>query len=105
MTPDDVIPLHLADVTYPPSHPLAGQNGPVSLLCTVAHCRRISANLFLVGAEFACVINPNEPAACDDAMDHPFVFGRWPASHTASTPINSVPDVVINVGALLEVEK
>ena len=29
MTPDDVIPLHLADVTYPPSHPLAGQDGPV----------------------------------------------------------------------------
>ena len=29
MTPDDVIPLHLADVTYPPAHPLAGQDGPV----------------------------------------------------------------------------
>jgi glyoxylase-like metal-dependent hydrolase (beta-lactamase superfamily II) len=29
MTPDDVIPLHLADVTYPASHPLAGQDGPV----------------------------------------------------------------------------
>jgi len=29
MTPEDVIPLHLADVTYPASHPLAGQNGPV----------------------------------------------------------------------------
>jgi N-acyl homoserine lactone hydrolase len=29
MTPDDVIPLHLADVTYPVSHPLAGQDGPV----------------------------------------------------------------------------
>ena len=29
MTPDDVIPLHLADVTYPTSHPLAGQDGPV----------------------------------------------------------------------------
>ncbi len=29
MTPDDVIPLHLADVTYPPSNPLAGQEGPV----------------------------------------------------------------------------
>src|SRR5437867_13056312 len=29
MTPDDVIPLHLADVTYPASHPLAGKNGPV----------------------------------------------------------------------------
>src|SRR6266550_2006921 len=24
MTPDDVIPLHLADVTYPASHPLVG---------------------------------------------------------------------------------
>ena len=29
MTPDDVIPLHLADVTYPASHPLARQDGPV----------------------------------------------------------------------------
>jgi N-acyl homoserine lactone hydrolase len=29
MTPDDVIPLHLADVTYPATHPLAGQDGPV----------------------------------------------------------------------------
>ena len=29
MTPADVIPLHLADVTYPASHPLAGQDGPV----------------------------------------------------------------------------
>jgi N-acyl homoserine lactone hydrolase len=29
MTPDDVIPLHLADVTYPVSHPLAGKDGPV----------------------------------------------------------------------------
>jgi N-acyl homoserine lactone hydrolase len=29
MTPDDVVPLHLADVTYPASHPLAGQEGPV----------------------------------------------------------------------------
>ena len=48
---------------------VAGQNGPVSLLCSVAHCRRINANLFLVGAEFACVINPNDPAACDDAME------------------------------------
>lgn len=29
VTPSDVIPLHLADVTYPASHPLAGQDGPV----------------------------------------------------------------------------
>lgn len=29
MTPSDVIPLHLADVTYPSSHPLAGTDGPV----------------------------------------------------------------------------
>src|SRR5437870_13689801 len=29
MTPDDVVPLHLADVTYPGSHPLAGKDGPV----------------------------------------------------------------------------
>ena len=29
MTADDVVPLHLADVTYPESHPLAGTDGPV----------------------------------------------------------------------------
>ena len=29
MTPNDVIPLHLADVTYPAQHPLAGQTGVV----------------------------------------------------------------------------
>lgn len=29
MTPDDVIPIHLAEVTYPSAHPLAGQDGPV----------------------------------------------------------------------------
>lgn len=29
MRPDDVIPLHLADVTYPEIHPLAGQEGIV----------------------------------------------------------------------------
>jgi len=29
VTPDDVVPLHLADVTYPASHPLAGKDGPV----------------------------------------------------------------------------
>jgi glyoxylase-like metal-dependent hydrolase (beta-lactamase superfamily II) len=29
LTPGDVIPLHLADVTYPAAHPLAGQVGPV----------------------------------------------------------------------------
>src|SRR5436305_1260078 len=29
MTPEDVVPLHLADVTYPESHPLAGQDGLV----------------------------------------------------------------------------
>src|SRR2546430_1860399 len=29
MTPSDIIPLHLADVTYPASHPLSGQDGPV----------------------------------------------------------------------------
>ena len=29
MTPDDVVPLHLADVTYPAQHPLAGQTGVV----------------------------------------------------------------------------
>lgn len=29
MTPEDVIPVHLADVTYPASHPLAGQDGQV----------------------------------------------------------------------------
>ena len=41
----------------------------------------------------------------DNAMNDFFVFGSWPASHSAATPINSMPDVVISVGALLEVEK
>src|SRR5205809_7094961 len=41
----------------------------------------------------------------DHAMDNFFVFRSWPASHSAPTPINSMPDVVISVGALLEVEK
>jgi len=26
---DDIVPIHVADVTYPEEHPLAGQNGPV----------------------------------------------------------------------------
>ena len=43
--------------------------------------------------------------ARDHAMNDLFVFGPWPASHSAATPINSMPDVVISVGALLEVEK
>ena len=29
MKADDIIPLHVADVTYPELHPLAGQTGPV----------------------------------------------------------------------------
>jgi N-acyl homoserine lactone hydrolase len=29
MKKEDVIPLHVADVTYPAGHPLAGQTGPV----------------------------------------------------------------------------
>jgi glyoxylase-like metal-dependent hydrolase (beta-lactamase superfamily II) len=29
MKKDDVIPLHVADVTYPATHPLAGQTGPI----------------------------------------------------------------------------
>jgi N-acyl homoserine lactone hydrolase len=40
MTPDDVIPLHLADVTYPDSHPLAGQDGPV-LAFAIRHAEGI----------------------------------------------------------------
>ena len=43
--------------------------------------------------------------ARDHAMNDFFVFGSWPASHSAATPINSMPDVVISVGPLLEVEK
>src|SRR5262249_27052711 len=43
--------------------------------------------------------------ACDHAMDDLFVPGLWPTSHSAAAPINSVPDVVIGVGAFLEVEK
>ena len=43
--------------------------------------------------------------ARDHAMDNFFVFRSWPTSHSAATPINSMPDVVIGVGAFLEVEK
>src|SRR5262249_49228106 len=41
----------------------------------------------------------------DYAMDDLFVFGPWPVSHSAATPIDSVPNVIIGVGALFEVEK
>jgi N-acyl homoserine lactone hydrolase len=40
MTPSDVIPVHLADVTYPSSHPLAGQDGPV-LAFAIRHAEGI----------------------------------------------------------------
>src|SRR3954451_17379245 len=43
--------------------------------------------------------------ARDHAMDDLFIFGPWPALHSAATPINSMPDIVISVGALLEIEK
>jgi hypothetical protein len=43
--------------------------GSVSMLCTVAHCRRINANLFFVGAEFSCIINDKPPTNDDDAME------------------------------------
>ncbi len=40
---------------------LKGREGRVtSLLCNVAHCRRINANLFLVGAEFGRVLAEDE---------------------------------------------
>ena len=29
MRADDIVPVHVADVTYPPGHPLAGTTGPV----------------------------------------------------------------------------
>lgn len=29
MKADDIVPIHVADVTYPPAHPLAGQSGVV----------------------------------------------------------------------------
>jgi N-acyl homoserine lactone hydrolase len=41
--PDDVIPLHLADVTFPEPHPLAGQHGVV-----FAYAIRHAAGLVLV---------------------------------------------------------
>jgi hypothetical protein len=41
----------------------------VAMLCTVAHCRRINANLFLVGAEFACIVNDKPAAREDDALE------------------------------------
>jgi glyoxylase-like metal-dependent hydrolase (beta-lactamase superfamily II) len=40
MTPEDVLPIHLADVTYPASHPLAGQDGPV-LAFAIRHAEGI----------------------------------------------------------------
>src|SRR5207237_6501803 len=43
--------------------------------------------------------------ARDQAMDDFFVFGPRPASHSAATPINGTPNVVICIGALLKVEK
>lgn len=46
-----------------------GSPKPVSILCTVAHCRRINPTMFVVGAEFACVVDENNPGACDDAME------------------------------------
>jgi PilZ domain-containing protein len=43
--------------------------GGVSMLCTVAHCRRINGNLFFVGAEFACIVNEKPAQTGDDAME------------------------------------
>ena len=35
---------------------------PVSLLCTVVHCRPAEAGRFSTGAEFTCVLRPGQPA-------------------------------------------
>jgi N-acyl homoserine lactone hydrolase len=40
---DDVFPLHMADVTYPEGHPLAGTTGPVN-----AYAIRLPSGLLLV---------------------------------------------------------
>lgn len=34
---------------------------PVSLLCTVAHCRQTAPHEFAVGAEFTCVLDQSPP--------------------------------------------
>lgn len=43
MNASDVVPLHVADVTYPDEHPLAGTTGPV-----LAFAVRLSAGVLLV---------------------------------------------------------
>src|SRR6188472_387767 len=43
--------------------------------------------------------------ARDHTMNDLFIFGPWPAPHSAATPINSMPDIVVNVRALFEVEE
>lgn len=38
MKSQDIVPLHIADVTYPDDHPLAGQDGPV-MMFAVRHAQ------------------------------------------------------------------
>jgi len=41
---------------------------PVSILCTVVHCKAVSKNMHTIGAEFTCIIDaaPPQPAAAID---------------------------------------
>src|SRR4029079_3056503 len=43
--------------------------------------------------------------ARNHAMDDFFVFGPWPAPHSAASPIDSMSDIVIAVWTPLEIEK
>jgi hypothetical protein len=48
---------------------LPHENGqPVTLLCTVVHCRPAGKKLFRIGAEFTCVL-PESPVPLSDDQD------------------------------------
>ena len=42
---------------------------PATMLCTTAHCRKINANLFAVGAEFTCILPEAKAAAASDMSE------------------------------------
>ncbi|MDB5296320.1 MAG: hypothetical protein JWO31_2303 [Phycisphaerales bacterium] len=49
-----------------------GKQTPAALLCTVAYCRQQHASMFVIGAEFTCVLNcavAAAPAAAGSARD------------------------------------
>src|SRR5258708_786615 len=41
----------------------------VSMLCTTAHCRKINANLYALGAEFTCLLPEAKAKAVDDLSE------------------------------------